>query len=417
MTFTCSRVTALMMACALLLTTSAARAFTTCATTALTSDAAALPEEQQDPATGGNKDIYFAYRDGPAGLIFKQSHDAGKTWSQSVLDLNGYLPRIAVVQKHVYVAWFSYDGTSGSLDFVHSEDAGTTFSPMQNFGPSTHEIAQMATSGPLVSIIWTSSGTQVQIASSVNAGKTFTNVELPSLPNAEEAWLAASGKNIAAVWTGIGADGYAKNEVSFSKDGGKTFATPKNITAAGISAIEPQMAASDTTGAFYMVFREEHSSYGSSVGFISTSTNFGETWSTPKVIDPNDTRARQVAVAAAGNNVYVAYMSYDSDRDWKTQLRISRDGGVHFSPHILMGLSGIRGNLGDESHAPRLWAENSWLRIIYDWKGWVSVRSSNNSGTLISPATKLGGGDQMLISRNSALWLDDNGIAMFGQCQ
>jgi hypothetical protein len=411
-----TRLTALMMAFVLLWVGPTAHAFSTCRTTALTTAVSSLPEEQQDPATAGANDIYFSYRDN-TGLVFKQSHDAGKTWAQSVLDINGYLPRVVAVQKHVYVTWFSYDGTNGSLNFAHSEDAGTTFAPTQNLGPSTHEIAQVATSGPLVSIIWTAGSKQVEIASSVNAGKTFTNVELHSLPNAEEVWIAASGKNISVVWTGTGTDGYAKNIVSFSKDGGKTFAVPKKITVEGLSDIEPQMAVSDTTGALYMVFREEHSSYGSSVGFISKSTDFGETWSTPQVLDANDTRARQFAIAASGNNVYVVYMSYDSDRDWKTQLRISKDGGAHFGQHILLGLCGIRGNLGDEAHAPRVWADGAWMRVIYDWKGWVSIRSSNNDGTLISPPTKLGGGDQMLLARNSALWLDDNGMAMFGLCR
>jgi hypothetical protein len=416
MTFTHTRLTALLTASVLLLTTSTAQAFTACTKTVLTSGDAVLPEEQQDPATVGNNDIYFAYRDKATGLVFRQSHDAGATWSQFLVDSNGAAPRIVAVQKHVYLVWYSVEGGTGSLNFMHSEDAGATFSSAQNLGNAIGEIPQVATSGPLVSIIWGSGGSHVTVATSANAGKTFTTVDLSSLPKAEEMWIEALGKNISVVWTGTGTDGYAKNIVSYSTDAGQTFAPPVSITADGISAVEPQMAVSETTGMFYMVWREEHSSFGPSVGFLSKSTDFGKTWSRGLVIDPNDDRSRQFAIAAAGHYVYLTYMDFGPAQNWTTRLKISSQDGTHFGPHILIGLSGITGQLGNEAHAPRLWAENKQLRIIYDQEGWVSIRSSNNNGTTISAPTKLGGGDQMLLSRNTALWLDDNGMAMFGLC-
>jgi hypothetical protein len=92
MTFIYARLTALLMASVLLLTTSTAQAFTACTKTTLTSGDAALPEEQQDPATVGNNDIYFAYRDKTAGLVFRQSHDAGATWTQFVELFQGSSP-------------------------------------------------------------------------------------------------------------------------------------------------------------------------------------------------------------------------------------------------------------------------------------------------------------------------------------
>ncbi|MGH7060978.1 MAG: sialidase family protein, partial [Stellaceae bacterium] len=212
----------------------------------------------------------------------------------------------------------------------------------------------------------------------------------------------------------VGSDGLTKIILSTSADAGETFSAPQNLTADGVDAREPVLAVSPNTGSLYMVWRAHGTPYGATVGFLSKSTDFGATWSTPRLVAPGVTRGRQFSVAAVDPNVYVTYMRHNQANDyWRPQVLVSHNGAMSFGATISLGNSGLTGMLKTEEHAPRLWANDTRLRVVYDVRGKLFMSASVNSGASFGPRIALGRGASALVTQNTALWLADNGSVRF----
>jgi hypothetical protein len=402
-----------------------ARAFTSCSRTTFATAAASVPEEGEDPAVYG-RNVYAAYTDA-SGLILRASHDFGGSWASFVLDPDGILPRIVASGNRVYVAWVTRTVSKSSVKLLRSMDDGASFVGQTDLGPFFADFAdelslgdseiQVAVSGALVAVSAIADRNHVAVAVSTDHGRTFSRTLLPTFGvDPGEEVIAALGSEIAAVWNDIGADGLFKILVSTSTDAGASFSPPQNLTPDGVDAREPLLSASQSTGALYMTWREARTGFGSSVGFLGKSGDFGVTWSR-RVIDPGVNRARQFSVAAVDPNVYVAYLRHRATGDWWTQLRVSHDSAASFGLPVALGNTGLTGMLSDETHAPRMWARDDLFRIVFDVEGSLYIRSSADGGTRLAPKLRLGRGTAALVAQNTVLWLSETGAVRFARCR
>jgi hypothetical protein len=252
-------------------------------------------------------------------------------------------------------------------------------------------------------------------------GETFTAQPLPSIgTDPQEGYIEASGRDIAVVWNDRDPadDNLPKIIFSRSSDGGRTFTAPIILTPAGFQWVEPQMTVSPVTNALYMVWRGTGPTPQSTVAYYDKSDDFGATWQTPTLVDPDFTRERQVAVAAVDPNVYIAFLTEDpTNKGWSTQLRVSHDAAKTFGAGYSFGSTGLKGMLRTEEHAPRLWADGRFLSLVYDVGGGLFLSSSDTSGKTLGAAIALGGGFSALVARNTALWRGDDGSAQFALCR
>jgi hypothetical protein len=413
----------LLVAASLLFLMSRAFAFNICTPIIMSAGPASLPEEQEDPAVAGTN-IYVSYTD-PSGLVLQVSHDGGLDWSSTVLDPAGILPRLVASGRQVYIAWLSGSESDWSVEFASSSDDGATFSPARHLAPfyDTHppdgdgEI-QLGVSGPLVMIISRADVADMAVEVSNDGGSSFSQVLLPTFgvrPNEE--YIAALGNNVAAVWNDVGGDGLTKVLLSLSTDSGRTFSAPSNLTPQRIDAREPLLYVSQTTGALYLIWREREKSLSPTVGVLAKSEDFGATWSTRKLFNIGQDHGRQFSVAAAGNDVFVTYMSRRATGYWWPRLYISHDAAASFGAPLELGNSGLTGWLHSEDHASRMWADADRFSIVFDVEGTLYIRSSDDGGLSLAPKIPLGQGDSALVADNTALWRASDGSVRFARCE
>ncbi len=200
--------------------------------------------------------------------------------------------------------------------------------------------------------------------------------------------ISASGNNAYVVWSD---NTPGNNEIIFraSTDGGETFGTRSEgrLTNTAASSLTPKVSSSgndvyvvwmekDSSGKGDVHFRASHDS-GSSFGDIENISNSGA--------------AAQAQVAAAGNNVYVAWSDGKSgNRD--IYISSSSDGGESFGTAInLSNNAGI-------SDQPQIAATDDG-RIYVVWRDSISesteilLRASGNEGNEFGSVKNLSNND------------------------
>jgi hypothetical protein len=323
------------------------------------------------------------------------STNGGVTWSTpvnlSAAGQNASDPQLTVDgSANVTAVWARSDGSNPIIQASTSTNGGVTWSTpvdLSAAGASAFN-PQVAVDGSgNLTAVWRRADqgfATIQAATSTDGGATWsTPVDLSAAnQNAFNPQVAVDGSgNLTAVWSqDVGSDGII--QASRSTDGGVTWSTPVNLSAAGQNASDPQLTVDGSANVTAVWARDNGSN---PIIQASTSTNGGVTWSTPVNVSAGgqDAFYPQVTVDGSGNLTAVWYRpdgfnfivqastSTDGGATWSTPVDLSAAGASARDPQVTVDGSG---------NLTAVWEREDGLDIIVQ-----AARSTDGGVTWSTP--------------------------------
>ncbi len=269
-------------------------------------------------AAVGITNIYVTWegdaRSGNPGIFFKASTDSGATFgatrklSESSSSYSGGSPQIAATGNNVYVAWRDNHVTpvNDEIFFKASSNNGAIFGPVRNLSSDSgaSRDQRITSVGSDVYVVWTDVTVDplgdVMFARSIDGGGSFGTVNLSNTPGeaSYEAHLAAVGPYVYAVW--VDSSGIF---IKTSIDSGGDFGAAVNLSSSGYSVF-PEVAAAGNN--VYVAWLGNYLSPDDDLFFRSSSDNAGSFGTTVNLSNGSGFSVRQ-AMAAAGERVFVTW--------------------------------------------------------------------------------------------------------------
>ena len=291
---------------------------------------------------------------GDGHVYIKSSADSGATWTtRTQLDATSQSPgaratwlRITCDDSHVYAVW--HNGTVNS-------DLGRVFMNSSTDGGAT----------------WLGDS-EVGTYSSGGAGSASRAAKFPS--------VACSGSTVHVTWID-NRNGSEDVFYSYSSDAGGTWQPDTQLdvsVAASAQRVDPQLALEDNR--VHVVWSAGQGIYSNS------SSDGGATWLPGAVrVDGSRSSSRSPSMAAAGDNVYVAWTD---DRNGNPDVYFSRstDSGSSYGQEIELE------NASAASTAPELAADDDDVHVVWVSQNQVEIRSSNDGGASYGRTSQLNTG-------------------------
>ena len=174
--------------------------------------------------------------------------------------------------------------------------------------------------------------------------------------------VAASGNNVYVVWSDTNGVKGKDRDIFFSSsdDNATTFDNPINLSNNIGNSMNPEVAASGNN--VYVVWSDTNGAKGEGEDiFFRSSRDNGRSFGEPINLSDNKRNSTNPEVAASGNNVYVAWAD---TRDTGTpdqvnlQLKTSLDNGIHFGDREV-----IKRDVNKEMHLPQIAASDKNVYI------------------------------------------------------
>jgi hypothetical protein len=309
--------------------------------------------------------IFFVVTLSASDNFFYPTETPGGTPNLSDGEENADTPQIAKsgTGQYVYAIWLRRnDGINNIVQVARSSDYGVTFSdptetPADDGTPNLSDSGkeafepQIATddTGEHVYAIWRrydGTNTIIQVAISSDYGVTFsdptaTGEGTPNLSESgKDAWYpqittSGTGQYVYAIWK-IYISGKDYIQVVTSSNYGETFSTPTTIS--GDFSSRPQIATDDTGEHVYAIWqRYDGSGYRIQV---ARSTNYGAAFSPPSYTPADDGTPNlsdsggyadnpQIVTDSTGQYVYAIWRRYDGSNS-RIQVARSYDHGDKF---------------------------------------------------------------------------------------
>jgi hypothetical protein len=330
---------------------------------------------------------YSDLRDGAAvNLYGRRSTDAGGTWGSNdfVIANNS----ATEVEPYLFMrsnrAWVTYTRFTGSIRRIYVRSA-------------------TATNGEFATANWDGIGTV-----KVDAEPTGTTTIDTYSPKGVVAKADAAGGNdwVAIIWSEIAGSSVAPERdvyLAYSKNGGTTFTTPVLVNSGtGDNKGELPQIASDGTGVVYVVWRDKRVADRAQVYFSKIDLNATTpALSTPLRLQRNQAgaSAEDIAIAAAGNNIYVAWTDLRAAAK-QVRVAVSNNQGTSWSQvsgqtdGVLLHPDSL---LADASH-PAVAARGSNVIVVWqdNRSGKADIRtnhSSNNGVNWLAQTPRVDTGD------------------------
>jgi hypothetical protein len=372
-----------------------------------------------DPSIGVDRwgNFYFASLSATAAhgaIQVNKSTDGGTTWSAGVLvqeddasdkEWLAVGPDPAVKSRdNVYVTWTSFQASACELRFGRSTDGGATFTaktiyvPTSNANPTypqncltfSNPVVDPITGYLYVPFLHFSNADQdfVQMMISKDGGDTFSfatfNVagapDTTVMPVTQPGELTSCGTNNVR----------ATIHTSFNAGAGQ-FGLPRYVNA---SRMTLQPAAAARNDVVYLAWSNSESlSYGAAastdVWFVRSSDG-GQTWSQPTVVNPSGTTDTQhvlpaLAIDKDSNDVHISYYTQHSNGTMDLDMANSHDGGATFPANRTVRVTSTSFNLEPSniplSNAPNYSATNfdRQIAVCYALGEYQSVTTANGA--------------------------------------
>lgn len=329
-------------------------------------------------------------------------------------------PVITSIANHVYAFWSEQQvGQTGSdIYFKKSDDSGTTFGSKINISNDAADsvIPLTASSGNNVYIIWEEPGSSprdIFFKPSNNNGTSFgstinlsNNAGDSGVPN-----IVASGNNVYVAWS----DSTSGSQILFkrSTDGGTTFNGPVQISTSGVQ--EADSASIAVLGSTVYVAWHEGPTNNDQIK-LRKSTDNGNTFGSTMTLSNSPTAAIRPAIVAIDNNVYVAWLDYDSASNIHIFFKASHNNGNSFGSATDLDISN-QGLVSIASTGKNVYVgwshQNVGVNTGYD----EIVKRSNDNGTTFTIAINSTNGesffDQIFAQGNNVYALDITGHDAF----
>jgi hypothetical protein len=271
-------------------------------------------------AAGTAYAIWYRWNGNNDIVQFASSTDGGVTWSipvdLSAIGGTAVGPKITVdAVGTVIVAWIRNDSSNFIVQSRSSTDGGVTWStPTANLsaigGDAGRPSISAVGNGKAIAV-WTGDNGAVQSASSSDGGLNWsTPVDVSTADGyAEDSQVTVDAAgNAIAIWR---RDDASNNNVqsASSSDGGVTWSIPVDVSAADDSAGSPQVSLG-AAGRVFAIWRGNDGS--DSIVQFASSSDGGVTWSSPADLSAagGDGVDPQISVDADGN-VFAIWRRYD----------------------------------------------------------------------------------------------------------
>jgi hypothetical protein len=283
----------------------------------------------------GNFDIFMS-KSTDGGKAFSTPKDINNSPG------NSFVPAIATQGNNVYVAWYDNTPGNFDIFMSKSTDGGITFGPPDNISNNEgfSGFPQIAVSGANVYVVWhdgtsTSGPREIFMSKSTDGGITFGPPD--NISNNEGFSLypqiAVSGANVYVVWSDD-VDGFDRIFMSKSTNNGITFSAPKNVfekNHGNDASFSFQPSISVNGNKVYVVWHDDP--LGERSIFISKSKDGGKTFGKPNNISERFDFSSKSAVFVERGNVYVAWIS-DVPNNNDVYASKSTDGGKTFGKAV-----------------------------------------------------------------------------------
>jgi len=290
---------------------------------------------------------------------------------------------------------------------------------------------QIATSGNDTYIVWSNKGPgngdiNMEKISSNNGGPAIAVTISNNSGNSSNPEVAASGDNVYVVRVDSNGTKGGNGNIFFSssRDKGKSFDEPINLSNNKPNSTNPEVAASGDN--VYVVWAEGTSKTETpdNVNLIlKTSTDNGTHFTDKKTIKKDiDKKTHLPQIAASGDNVYVVLADKDpkegQPNNFRVILKTSTDNGTHFTNR-----KSINKDIDKKTHLPQIAAFGDTVYVVWsDSNGTKGgngniffsssrdkgksfdepINLSNNSGNSTNPEVAASGGNTYVLWSDSS---------------
>ena len=376
-----------------------------------------VDDSPQIVASGDGNRLAAIWTDWPNRIIqVATSSNGGASWGTPV-DLSApdsYFPQVTSSSDgmRLVAVWERHDGSDLLVQAAASSNGGASWgSPvdLSNTGlnaslASADPQVTGSSDGTRVTALWKHSDgskIRVQAATSSNGGATWgPPVDLSGAgQNADEPQIdaAADGRHLAAVWKRWNAFNYIV-QAATSSDGGASWGSPVDLSAAGQDAWRPQLAtAGDGSGMAAIWMRYDG---GHWIVQTAASVNAGTSWGPSVDLSAPGQSANwpQVAISGAGSRIVAIWQRRngisDPNPNDTVQVAVSSSSGVTWSTPVDL-------SDGHDASFAQIVASSDGTRVTAVWDRWngansiVQAASSSNGGATWSTPVDLSatGGD------------------------
>ncbi|MGV8877005.1 MAG: sialidase family protein [Rhodoglobus sp.] len=232
---------------------------------------------------------------------------------------------------------------------------------------------QVVSDGTTITAVWSrDDGTdyRVQASSSIDGGTTWStpvNVSAAG-EDGNEPQVVTGGGIITTTWRGqIGANHRVRT--SSSSDGGATWSTPVTISDNNQEVLELQVI---THGTALIASWYINDSQASARVRVSSSFDHGVTWSTPVVLSEAGFSARGHHVVTDGTTLTAIWYRYDGAKN-RIQTTTSTNGGVTWSTPVNLSI------VGEDAQDPQLVTDGNTLTATWYGKDGTFYRTRTSS--------------------------------------
>jgi hypothetical protein len=279
--------------------------------------------------------VYAAWTEGSRGIMFRASSNNGSTWSPPVskpairISWKGgtcQYPLLSANGSNVYATWSQSFGNTTGLQLFEATSAnyGASFSNAtkltSSYSPNGWITPVIASWGQNVYIVYSGMGKNSYVISSNNAGTTWSSPYHFAVTFEPE--VAVVGNNVYATADGI--------QFAVSHDAGHTWTKTLNQRYMGD---EPMIAAS---GKYVYIVSQSKTTNGTI--WIIISSNNGTTFSNRHVLNGSVTNNWGPMIGAHGASLWVAWHNYPGGIRAQEWITTSSNYGVSWStPQSLSG--------------------------------------------------------------------------------